>query len=76
MNLAPYNEKRERNNPPLRTALEFCEEFGITMAELRGRLAAHDAPEPKSRHRGKAYYDAKIMRAWWRKSLAQKANIN
>lgn len=76
MNLSPLNEKRERGNPPLRTALEFCAEFGITMAELRGRLAAHDAPKAKLKHRGKAYYDVKIMLAWWRKSLALKANIN
>lgn len=76
MNLAPINANRERNNPSLRTALEFCAEFGITMAELRGRLAAHDAPKSKLQSRGKAYYDPATMRKWWKKVVAQKANIN
>lgn len=67
MQLANYNAPRERNNKPLRTALEFAAEFGVTMAQLRGRLAAHGAPEPKLRHRGKAYYDPDAFRAWWRK---------
>lgn len=76
MNLAPINANRYRNNPPLRTALEFCAEFGITMAELRGRLAANDAPKARLHHRGKSYFEPKEMRAWLKKSLAQKDNIN
>jgi hypothetical protein len=76
MNLAPINAKRERNNQPLRTSLEFCAEFGITMAELRGRLAAHDAPKARLQHRGKAYFEPKEMRKWWKKSLALKEEIN
>lgn len=75
MKLQPINAYRQRNNPPLRTALEFCEEFGVTMAQLRGMLAAHDAPEPKLRHRGKAYYRPNEMRKWW-KSLAQSKAID
>lgn len=67
MNLSPINAPRKRGNKPLRSALELCAEFGVTIAHLRGKLAAKGAPKPELRHRGKAYYEPAPFRAWWRK---------
>jgi hypothetical protein len=52
--------------PPLRTFAELAEEFGVTMAQLRGAFKA-SGPKPKlfNRRTQQHWYEPNEVRRWW-----------
>lgn len=66
-----YTNKQKRK--PLRTAQEMADEFGITLASLRGHMSRSNSPKPIMRHiayrtrKCNSWYDPDEMRSWWRR---------
>lgn len=60
-----------QNHPPLRTLSELCEEFGVSAAQMRGRLSALNAPKPAIVAAPgycagqRSYFEPKAFRIWW-----------
>jgi hypothetical protein len=70
--LLPRRRKDERVAPrsPMRTFAELCEEFGLTLGQLRKALSDPDAPKGvrHGAHRAgteTTWYDAAAARRWW-----------
>ena len=62
---------------PLRTVTELAQEFGLTLAQMRGRLRAADAPKPVMVRRSQTagqntWYAPEEVRAWWKKTTEKK----
>lgn len=55
-----------KTRKPLRSALELAKELGVTMAQLRGYLAAEGAPKPEMvQKRTGCYYDPEAFKRWF-----------
>jgi hypothetical protein len=56
---------------PLRNFKELCEELGVEVRFMRGKMNRSDAPKPVldkvNRGMQKPYYDPDTFRAWWKK---------
>ena len=55
--------------PPLRSFKELCEELGVPMRTVIGKLKMKGAPKPRLRHstsRGNcSWYEPKEFKKWW-----------
>ena len=56
-------------HPPLRTFKELCEELGVPMRTVMGKLKLEGAPKPVLRHStsqgNAAWYEPKSFKKWW-----------
>lgn len=79
-NDAQFPRRTAKKMPPLRTASEMAEEFGMRSAQqLAGVMQASPVkpPEPIRRLRNRTthttWYDPREMRAWWKAHCAAMA---
>ena len=65
------------SRPPLRTATEMAQEFGLSLAQLSRRMTlSGDAPMPVMKHTGSpkarnTWYNPAEMREWWKRHNAK-----
>lgn len=57
--------------PPLRTFKELCEELGVDMKAMSGKMNRKDAPKPVFKNRGRntlqaSWYNPKEFKTWWK----------
>lgn len=70
MRLESYPSWKEarKTRKPLRSAVELAKELKLSMAQLRGYLAADGAPKPEISFHGKSYYEPIAFIRWFRRA--------
>ena len=63
-----YHDRKGISRKPLRTFKELCDELGVSMSVMRGKLAScPNAPKPELKFYTKgSYYEPEAFRAWWK----------